>query len=249
MDRRLAVFTPTIGVRSETFIRKHIEYLLPGRTVAVAEAIIEQDNTHRPLHSPVLQLEEANRTWEGAARRALQKMKIPVKDISGRYVERFLRKHKVRVILGEYLDWSLKWLPTAQQLGIRFFGHAHGYDLSIRLREAKWRTEYLRYNQSDGIITVSQISRQHLIDLGIDESKIRVVACGVDVPTESKKRTPTGCVRCLAVGRMVAKKAPIFTLDAFRRASAAVPNLHLDYVGAGELLPAAQQFARALDLA
>jgi len=47
---------------------------------------------------------------------------------------------------------------------------------------------------------------------------------------------------------MVTKKAPILTLDAFRRASEAVPTLHLDYVGVGELLPAAQQFVRAFDL-
>jgi glycosyltransferase involved in cell wall biosynthesis len=117
-----------------------------------------------------------------------------------------------------------------------------------RLRKAKWRTEYLRYNQNDGMIVVGHILRQRLIDLGIDKSKIHVIACGVDVPRKPKEKSANQTVRCLAVGRMVAKKAPILTLDAFRRAAAECPNLHLDYVGTGELLPAAKQFVQAFDL-
>ncbi len=44
------------------------------------------------------------------------------------------------------------------------------------------------------------------------------------------------------------RKAPVLTLDAFRRASDAVPDMHLDYVGEGELLPAVRQFVRAFAL-
>jgi len=210
--------------------------------------IIGEDGRDLPVNSPVLQLQGLNQTWEGRARRAAQKMRLPVADIATRSIERFLKKHKVQVILGEYLDGSLKWLPLAQELGIRFFGHAHGYDVSMRLREAKWRTEYLRYNQSDGIVTMSESSCQRLRDLGIHRSKIHVIPYGVEVPGSSRKRMPSKSVRCVAVGRTVTKKAPILTLDAFRRASEAVPTLHLDYVGVGELLLAAQQFVRAFDL-
>ena len=51
-------------------------------------------------------------------------------------------------------------------------------------------------------------------------------------------------IRCLAVGRMVAKKAPTFTLEAFRRALLGNPRLRLDYVGDGELFDEARQFVR-----
>jgi glycosyltransferase involved in cell wall biosynthesis len=47
---------------------------------------------------------------------------------------------------------------------------------------------------------------------------------------------------------MVAKKAPILTLDAFRRAAKHCPELRLDYIGAGALLPAARQFIHAFAL-
>jgi glycosyltransferase involved in cell wall biosynthesis len=146
------------------------------------------------------------------------------------------------------LDQSLQWLPIAQRLGIRFFGHAHGYDVSRRLREEKWRTEYLRYNESGGIIAMNQVARARLVALGISEFKIHVIPYGVDVPNEPKERVAKEMLRCLAVGRMVPKKAPILTLDAFRRAVEACPTLRLDYVGTGELLPAARQFVQAFDL-
>jgi len=58
----------------------------------------------------------------------------------------------------------------------------------------------------------------------------------------------SGEVRCIAVGRMVAKKAPILLLDAFRRAAERVPELRLDYLGAGALLGTVRQYVAAMDL-
>ncbi len=136
----------------------------------------------------------------------------------------------------------------ARRAGVRFFGHAHGYDISQRLRDRRWQEDYLQYNASDGIIVVSQASRDRLVDLGISASKVHVVPCGVDVPAAPRNRRETHPVRCLAVGRMVAKKGPILTLDAFRRALHAHPDLHLDYVGEGDLLPAVRQFVQAFAL-
>jgi len=95
---------------------------------------------------------------------------------------------------------------------------------------------------------MSQFSRANLINLGLDAAKIHVIPYGVDVPATPLNRTEQETVRCLTAGRMVAKTAPILTLDAFRRAALAFTKLHLDYVGAGELLPAAQQFVRAFNL-
>jgi glycosyltransferase involved in cell wall biosynthesis len=159
-----------------------------------------------------------------------------------------LIEHQVQIVMGEYLDLSLPWLKVAQECGLRFFAHAHGYDVSERLRHPYWRSEYLRYNQADGVITMSHISRERLIALGLDAAKVHVIPYGVDVPAEPLTRPERAAVRCIAVGRMVAKKAPILTLDAFRRAAEVCPELRLDYVGIGELFPAVQHFVRAFNL-
>ena len=39
MTFKLAVFTAQLGTASETFIRRHVENLVPGRTVAIAQRV------------------------------------------------------------------------------------------------------------------------------------------------------------------------------------------------------------------
>jgi colanic acid/amylovoran biosynthesis glycosyltransferase len=250
--KRLAIITPTIGNRSETFIRRHVEDLLPGESIAVATSSIvergENPDGYWSPDCPVLELAPLRRTFEGSIRWGARRYGLPVGEMSVCAVKRFFKKYDVKVVLGEFLDDSLQWLPIAQKLGIAFFGHGHGYDVSQCLRDERWRKEYLQYNDSAGVVVVSGASRSRLISLGINESKIHVVPCGVDVPNEPRRRTPKETVRCLAVGRMVAKKGPILTLDAFRRAADVCPYLHLDYVGAGELFSSASQFVRAFAL-
>ena len=226
-----------------------MENLLPGGTVVIAESCDGGYGAHWRVKCPLLAFDQNK---NGSLKRRL------LRTVAHRMgwgsnpretvVRRFLEKHGVRVAIGEYLDWSNAWLSVAQSLGIRFFGHAHGYDISALLRHPKWRADYLKYNQSDGVITISEVSKERLLKLGLDPAKIHVIPYGVDVPSKCLTRAEQGVVRCVAVGRMVAKKAPILALDAFRRAAVAFPGLRLDYVGAGELLPAARQFLRAFQL-
>ena len=252
MSHRLAVFAPLLGARSETFIRRHVQDLLPGETVVVAGETSSEYGNHWSADGPLLALNQlppphfTGRVFNAVAQRAGWKTNNGTN--AKEHVTEFLQKHGARVAMGEFLSWSLPWLEVAQTLGVRFFGHGHGFDVSAHLLVPKWRAEYLKYEQSAGIIVVSQYSRLRLIELGLSPEKIHVVPCGVEVPPEPLERPEKHEVRCLVVGRMVSKKPPILNLDAFRRAAKACPALRLDYVGAGELLPAAHQFVRAFGL-
>lgn len=249
MKRPLAIFAPTIGVRSETFIQRHIRDLLPGQTVTLTKYTDEVDGQYWSGDGSAFVLSEYQPHFgTRMLHRVARKAGHPLAEPTFKAARRFLIEQGVEVIMGEYLDESLTWLSVARDLGIRFFGHAHGYDVSYRLRDMKWRSEYLRYNQSDGVVTMSRFSRKRLAEIGIEESMIHVVPYGVNVPDAPVSRPTGNMVRCLAVGRMVAKKAPILMLDAFRRAVEAFPQMHLDCVGAGELLPAARQYVRAFNL-
>jgi colanic acid/amylovoran biosynthesis glycosyltransferase len=73
---------------------------------------------------------------------------------------------------------------------------------------------------------------------------VHVVPYGVDVPDVPLRRQAGDGVRCLAVGRMIGKKAPLLTLEAFRRASKKCPRLRLDFVGGGQLFPAAVKYVK-----
>ena len=243
---QLAIFAPHIGVRSETFIQRHMRDLLPDETVAVVNTVDGPYAGHWSVQCPVLVLNRDGRI-KNVVRTVGRKLGLQPADHSA-IAKQFLQEHHVRVVMGEYLDRSLPWLGVVKDVGARFYAHAHGYDVSKRLRDSKWRADYVLYNQASGVITVSQASRQRLLQLGLDSTKVHVAPCGVEVPPESSRREPQETVRCLAVGRMVAKKAPIKTLEAFRQASQMCPELHLDYVGSGALFLAAQQFVRDFNL-
>jgi glycosyltransferase involved in cell wall biosynthesis len=245
MGYPLAVFNAWIGVPSETFIRRHMQELLPGGTVVVAWDTHPAPAGRWQVDSPALVLRKlpphplARRLLRVAGRK-LGWDSPPRADA----VKQFLEENQVKVILAEYLDYGLTWVEFARNQGVRFFAHAHGYDVSRLLRVRKWRTAYRRYNQAEGVISMSHFAAEELAAAGVARHKIHVIPYGVDVPDEPSPRPGGEPIRCLAVGRMIGKKAPLLTLEAFRRASKACPALRLDYAGGGPLLPAAQQFVR-----
>ena len=245
MKRPLAVFSPDeMGAVVATFIRRHMEDLLPGRTV-VAAAV--PDGWKGSSGLPVLDLRRlggGRLRWQvahGVCRQFGWKLDHWM-------IGRFLRRHGVEVILGEYLDWSLPWLDIARRLEIRFFPHAHGDDVLVRVREPAWQKAYLQYQKADGIITMSEVGRQELIKLGLDPARIHTVRYGVDVPAQQLPRESRREIQCIAVSRITAEKAPVLLLDAFRRAAERCPELRLEVFGDGPLLPAMQDFIRAFDL-
>lgn len=251
MNKTLAIFTPQIGSVSETFIQRHVEKLLPGNTVVVTNAVHKDASVCWSTNVPTLVMNEIK--WGGFNQGVLnfisRKLGFISPEISVIWeVERFLRKHKVQVILGEYLHYSYPYFKMTQKFNIPFFVHAHGLDISIKLREKEWQTKYLDYNQSSGVITMSQTSQEKLIELGLNPGKISVVPYGVDILGKHITKIERTTVKCLAVGRMVPKKAPILLMDSFRRAVDTFPNLHLDYIGSGPLLGAIQQFIQAFNL-
>ncbi len=249
MPTPLAVLAPSVGVPSETFIRRHMQDLAPGRTAVVTGTVVPAAQATWGVRPPLLALDSvpaglavrASRALGRKFGRSLQEPWLP--SLRG-----FLEHHQVEVLLGEYLSYSLAFLPLARSLGCRFWAHAHGWDVSAALRSEHWRTGYLAYREATGVVTMSEFSRKRLIDLGLSPERIHTVHYGVEVPDEPPEREERAAVRCVAVGRMVSKKAPIITLAAFKLAADQDPTLHLDFVGGGELASAAEQFVRAYRL-
>lgn len=246
MSYPLGIYSPLIGAVTETFIGRHIHGLLPGGTAVLGQLAEHSDG--RTVDGPHLPVSFGQPKPSSLPRTvaAMLRSLWPMTHLHP--VKRFLRKHGTEVLMGEYLDASLPLLPIARDLGIRFFVHAHGYDASELLRDPYWRERFLEYNSADGIITMSQASRERLIGIGIHPGAIHVIPYGVDVPPRPCRRTRGSTVRCLAVGRMVEKKGPILMLDSFRRAAEVFPGLTLDYIGDGVLLPAVRQYIRASGL-
>ncbi len=244
----LAVFIPhPVGVPIATFIRRYTCDLLPGRTALIAPSALPGEPSDGTFHGPLLDLRRVigdRLRWQ-VAHGVARQFGVMLDHVM---IRRFLKRHQVEVVLGEYLDFSLPWLRIARDLGIPFFAHAHGDDYLIRPAQDGWRERYLAYRGAAGIVANSRNCRQVLASLGLDPAKVHVAPCGVDVPPEPPDHPPGEQIRCVAVGRMAHQKAPVLLLDSFRRAAEVCPNLRLDFIGDGPLLPAAEEYVRAFRL-
>jgi colanic acid/amylovoran biosynthesis glycosyltransferase len=244
----LAVINHQLGTGSETFIRRHMEDLLPQKTVIIVNTANGHDGGHWDVECPKLILDRIPMPLPERGFHKFKELTNPQHLRFSEQAKEFIQRYGVQVILGEFFDQCFRWLPLAEELKIPFFAHAHGYDISVRLRQQKWRTRYLSFNEIAGMIVVSHASRNRLIDLGLKPDKIHVVPCGILVPQQPQLKKAGETIRCLAVGRMVGKKAPLILLETFRRAAEVCPNLTLDYIGAGKLLPKACKFIASHNL-
>jgi colanic acid/amylovoran biosynthesis glycosyltransferase len=163
-------------------------------------------------------------------------------------VGRFLKRHGVNVVLGEYLDQFVDFVPLLDRIGLPYVVQGHGIDLSAALRKPGMAERFGAYRSARAILTRCQFHRQRLIEIGLPGEKIHVNPGGVDIPPAPPQRGPEAAKRFLAIGRMTPKKGPVYLLDAFRRVAAEDPDITLDYIGDGELLPAVRQFVDAFAL-
>jgi glycosyltransferase involved in cell wall biosynthesis len=163
-------------------------------------------------------------------------------------VRRFLKQQDINLILGEYLHLFVDFVPLLDRMGIPYVVQSHGIDVSAALRDRGKAEQYLAYKSARAVLTRSEAHRQRLVALGLPPDNVHVNPGGVDLPPRLSERGPGAAKRLLAIGRMTGKKGPIYLLEAFRLAALQDPALMLDYVGAGELLPAARQFVNGCQL-
>ena len=238
---KLAVFAMQLRSVSETFILRHLSDLAPARTVAVAQMM----GLDVPPPCPAFTID----TWQ---RRLPVRLAVRAgfsrQELLERAIGRFLRRHSVSVVLGEYMDQFVTFVPMLDRMGIPYVVQTHGIDVSASLRVTGMAERYMACQSARAILTRCEHHRRRLISLGLPEGKIHVNAGGVDIPEDLPKRPGSAAYRFLAIGRMVAQKAPIMLLEAFRLAAQRNPEITLDYVGTGPLYPAVADFVRACGL-
>ena len=180
--------------------------------------------------------------------RLAHRLGISQAQLRNRAVTRFLRRHRVNVVLGEYLDQFVEFVPLLDELNIPYVVQGHGIDVSASLRLPGMAQRVLAYRSARAVLTRSAFHRERLIALGLPADKVHVNRGGVEVPDNVPDRPQSAFKRLLTVGRMTPKKGPIYMLEAFRRAASRDSELQLDYVGGGPLLWVARQFVEVTGL-
>ena len=251
-EGNLAIVTSVVGKSTEVSQRRHIAELFGGDTVVICHAVEPGFQTDRPLLHltrrppgllPRLELEFG---------KALHTLTHHASGVpfgrARRRVEAFLREHRVFAILAEFGHLGSSFAPVGAALGIPVFVYFRGFDASKRLNSP---LRVLSYKAAApklaGYFAVSQSLLDNLAAKGVTHPNSHVLPSGVDTrlfaPAEKDPHL------LLAVGRMIPKKSPHTTIEAFARLAPDFPAHRLEMIGEGPLLEPCRAQAAALGLA
>jgi colanic acid/amylovoran biosynthesis glycosyltransferase len=158
--------------------------------------------------------------------------------------ERYLDRRRPDVVLAHWAPNALAAMNACRDRGIPLIPHFHGYDASILMRDASYRSR-LRglFEEAPAVVCVSSYQSEVLRGAGCPPEKLHVIPCGAPIqefrPSEAVLRQPC---RFVAVARLAPCKGPLVTLDAFRRVHAERPSVRITFVGDGPLQDAMSRF-------
>lgn len=176
-----------------------------------------------------------------------KRLGLVFKDVVSESFLKSLKENKIDVVLAQYGPTGEAIADICEKAGIPLVTHFHGYDASIFAIIKKHNNYCNAFRVSKYIIAVSKTMAEDLKDLGCPASKIVYNPCAPESvffqikPTFEKKQF-------LAMGRFTDKKAPYYTLMAFKQVFKEFPEAKLIFLGDGELLNTCKNIAKYLGL-
>lgn len=228
---RLLIVGRSFGVKSETFIDNHIEYLKGEK---------------RLIYGRRWDMIDAEGRYIWPARRYFQHALSAVTNLDDAYwfrdsIKKVLQEQQPSAILAQFGPAGEFLYPAAKELGIPLFVHFHGFDISRYLILWRFRKKFAKMaEQAQGLFVVSERMVEQLRKMGVPREKIILNPYGVD-PKLFEPKDPASSPEpiFLMVGRLVAKKAPHLSIQAFIEAKKSINGgdnpLKLRIVGDGPL--------------
>ena len=234
---RVAIVTPSYSSYSETFIKAQIE-LLPADLVLHGGWL--------PTHyNKKLRIQNIFVFYLYTFFRLVFKCKILQPQNA---IARILKKNKIEIVLAQYGPTGVEMLPVCKKLNIPLFVHFHGFDASDFSTLKKYEQGYKElFRAAKGIIAVSTVMKEKLIQLGCVPEKISTIIYGPNNIFFENKPTYQ-CSNIFGVGRFVNKKAPYLTILAFKELHVEFPEVKLRIAGDGELLNTCRNIVSAYQL-
>lgn len=236
---RTCIIQPRLGVLTETFIEAHRLHL-PGVVMRLdCDPFPIVSENARPLISILHpKIHRAMGRLLGfspsGADRALAR-RVPARFREA-ILARHLKSQSVGVVLAEYGPTGVAVQSVCRAARLPLVVHFHGYDAYHRDTLERYAQDYRRlFDQASAIVGVSRHMCAQLIDLGAIPEKVEFNAYGIDADQFSMALPENAPPVFLAVGRLVAKKAPGVTIEAFARIAARFPNARLEIIGDGQL--------------
>lgn len=153
-----------------------------------------------------------------------------------------LKNERIDLVFTEYGPTASAVIQVLNKLSIPVVIHFHGYDVYHQPTVVKHKKNYEQLIKLGAhAIAVSKEMKQELIRWGFPEDRVIYSPCGchsrfVKLPTQNQRQG------FIAVGRMVEKKGPLFTIQAFELALQQGLQDELTFIGDGPLLAECQRY-------
>lgn len=233
----IAIFTPNQNPYSETFIQAHKNFL--------------KGNVFYYFGRKTIQLEgvsSLSSSWERRILNLKRKLfKKPANFIQETIILNSLKKNKIDIVLAEYGTHAHFILPYVKKAGLPLVVHFHGYDASITKVIESHNNYKEVFKYASKVIAVSQKMEQMLLDIGCPKEKLVYNVYGpqpefIEVQPKFTKK------QFVAIGRFTDKKAPYYTIVAFKKAIEKHPDAKLIMAGDGQLLNTCKNLVKYLGI-
>jgi glycosyltransferase involved in cell wall biosynthesis len=146
-----------------------------------------------------------------------------------------IKQHKIQVVLAQYGTTAQRIVKICSYLEVPLVTHFHGFDASIKEVVKRCNNYKKVFAYSSKVIAVSRTMERMLIDIGCPKENIVYNPCAPQ--TEFMKIIPEFLKKqFISIGRFTNKKAPYYTIFAFKKVLEKYPDAHLFMAGDGELL-------------
>ena len=224
----IAIFTPSQNPYSETFIQAHKTYLKGEVFYYYGTGTGIQLEGHGSLVS----------NWKRLYLRLICKLlKKPSSYVRDRTLLSSFKRHKISAILIEYGTHAHHLRTALLESSLPVVTHFHGYDASMKDAIERCNNYQEVFALSKKVVAVSRVMEQKLLAIGCPKEKLVYNVYGPRPefeavnPLFNKKQF-------VAVARFTDKKAPYYTILAFKDVLKKHPEAQLLMAGQGILLNA-----------
>lgn len=233
----IAIVSPSQNAYSETFIQEQKKGL-SGKVFYYYQGEVPQFlEGFGPLKNRFI-------TWSIKIKR---KLGFKTLSVAETVFMHSLKKNKIQVVLAQYGTTANRIVNICKKLNIPLITHFHGYDASVETVIKNCGNYKSVFGYSTFVIAVSRSMQKRLIELGCPKEKLIYNTYGPDNSFLNIKPQFNNPV-FTAVGRFVSKKAPYYTILAFKKVHDQFPKAKLVMGGTGELFETCSNLVKALKL-